>query len=323
VDRERAVDAGVSTATIVRTVGALVGGEAVSTYEDEDGDAVDVRVRLPETLRQDVSQVENLRISVRQPGAQPSLISLGNIVRYGLSTTPSEINRQDLRREVVVSANLDNIPLGAAIEKVKKITDRLDMAPGYTVVFSGEAEDMAESFGYLGQALILAVIFVYLILAAQFESFIDPLGIMLSLPLSIVGMAGMLLIAGDTINIMSQIGLILLMGLVTKNAILLIDFTKTLRRRGMERRDALILAGRTRLRPIIMTTCSMIFGMLPTALGIGAGSEWRAPMGRAVIGGLITSTILTLLIVPVVYTLLDDFGIWVRTRWEGSKETSL
>jgi HAE1 family hydrophobic/amphiphilic exporter-1 len=224
---------------------------------------------------------------------------------------------------VVVSANLDNLPLGAAIERVKKVTDRLDMAPGYKVVFSGEAEDMAESFGYLAQALVLAVIFVYLILAAQFESFIDPLAIMFSLPLSIVGMAGMLLLAGDTISIMSQIGLIMLMGLVTKNAILLVDFTKTLRRRGMDRREALILAGRTRLRPIVMTTCAMIFGMLPTALALGSGAEFRAPMGRAVIGGLITSTILTLLVVPVVYTLLDDFGTWVRTRWQGSKETSL
>jgi HAE1 family hydrophobic/amphiphilic exporter-1 len=172
----------------------------------------------------------------------------------------------------------------------------------------------------MGEALILAIIFVYLILAAQFESFIDPLAIMFSLPLSIVGMAGMLVLTRGTINIMSLIGLIMLMGLVTKNAILLVDFTKTLRSRGMSRRDALIAAGRTRLRPILMTTLAMIFGMLPLALALGQGAEMRAPMARAVIGGLITSTLLTLLVVPVVYTVLDDFGEWVRRRWEVKKE---
>jgi len=157
-------------------------------------------------------------------------------------------------------------------------------------------------------------------LAAQFESFIDPLAIMFSLPLSIVGMAGMLFFTRGTINIMSLIGLIMLMGLVTKNAILLVDFTKTLRSRGMGRREALITAGRTRLRPILMTTLAMMFGMLPLALALGQGAEMRAPMARAVIGGLITSTLLTLLVVPVVYTVLDDMGGWVRRRWVGKKE---
>jgi len=162
------------------------------------------------------------------------------------------------------------------------------------------------------------VIFVYLILAAQFESFIDPLAIMLSLPLSIVGMAGMLLLTGDTISIMSLIGLIMLMGLVTKNAILLVDYSKILQAQGMDRREAVITAGRTRLRPILMTTLAMIFGMLPLALALGPGGEMRAPMARAVIGGLVTSTFLTLLVVPVVYTVLDDFGNWARARWEGT-----
>jgi HAE1 family hydrophobic/amphiphilic exporter-1 len=320
VDRERATDAGVMTGDIVRTVGALVGGQAVSTYEDEDGDAVNVRVRLPLALRQDPGQVEKLRLAVSKSSGPTALVPLGNVVNYGMSTTPSEINRQDLIRQVVITANLDNLPLGTAVKKIEEAARRLTMAPGYRVVFSGEAEDMAESFGYMGEALILAIIFVYLILAAQFESFIDPLAIMFSLPLSIVGMAGMLVLTRGTINIMSLIGLIMLMGLVTKNAILLVDFTKTLRSRGMSRRDALIAAGRTRLRPILMTTLAMIFGMLPLALALGQGAEMRAPMARAVIGGLITSTLLTLLVVPVVYTVLDDFGEWVRRRWEVKKE---
>ncbi len=320
VDRERAVDAGVMTGDIVRAVGALVGGQAVSTYEDEDGDAVNVRVRLPLALRQDPAQVERLRLAVPRPSALPALVPLGNVVNYGMSTTPSEINRQDLTRQVVITTNLDSLPLGTAVKKVEEASKSLTMAPGYRIVFSGESEDMAESFAYMGEALILAVIFVYLILAAQFESFIDPLAIMFSLPLSIVGMAGMLFFTRGTINIMSLIGLIMLMGLVTKNAILLVDFTKTLRSRGLARREALITAGRTRLRPILMTTLAMMFGMLPLAMALGQGAEMRAPMARAVIGGLITSTLLTLLVVPVVYTVLDDIGGWIRRRWEVKKE---
>ncbi len=320
VDRERAVDAGVMTGDIVRTVGALVGGQAVTTYEDEDGDAVNVRVRLPLALRQDPTQVERLRLAVPKPNTLPALVPLGNVVNYGMSTTPSEINRQDLTRQVVITANLDGLPLGTAVKRVQEAAKHLTMAPGYQIVFSGEAEDMAESFAYMAEALVLAVIFVYLILAAQFESFIDPLAIMFSLPLSIVGMAGMLFFTRGTINMMSLIGLIMLMGLVTKNAILLVDFTKTLRSRGISRREALITAGRTRLRPILMTTLAMIFGMLPLALALGQGAEMRAPMARAVIGGLITSTLLTLLVVPAVYTVLDDIGGWIRHRWEGKKE---
>jgi HAE1 family hydrophobic/amphiphilic exporter-1 len=323
VDRERAMDAGIMTGDIVRAVGALVGGQAVSTYEDEDGDAVNVRVRLPLALRQDPTQVERLRLAVARSGATPALIPLGNVVNYGMSTTPSEINRQDLTRQVVITTNLDNLPLGTAVNKVEQASKNITMAPGYRIVFSGESEDMVESFGYMGEALILAVIFVYLILAAQFESFVDPLAIMFSLPLSIVGMAGMLFLTRGTINIMSLIGLIMLMGLVTKNAILLVDFTKTLRSRGMSRREALIAAGRTRLRPILMTTFAMIFGMLPLALALGQGAEMRAPMARAVIGGLITSTVLTLVVVPVVYTMLDDFGGWARRRWGGNKEAKV
>ena len=320
MDRERAADMGVTTNDVVRTLGSLVGGQAVSTYEDEDGDAVDVRVRLPLELRQDPAQVERLRLAVNRGEGSVSLVPLSEMVSTNMSNTPSEINRQDLTRQVVISANLDGLPLGEAMNQVKALASRMKLAPGYRIVFSGEGEDMVESFGYMAEALLLAVIFVYLILAAQFESFIDPFAIMLSLPLSIVGMAGMLFLTGDTINIMSLIGLIMLMGLVTKNAILLVDYAKVLRARGMGRAEAVITAGRTRLRPIMMTTLAMIFGMLPLALALGAGAEMRAPMARAVIGGLITSTFLTLLVVPVVYTLLDDFGDWIRRRWEGKKE---
>ena len=323
VDREKAVNSGIMTDHIVRTVGVLVGGEAVSTYEDEDGDAVDVRVRLPENQRRDPSQVQNLRLAVQKGSNLSGLMPIGNIAAYDVSDSPSEINRQAISREVVVSANLDGIPIGTAVKKVKKAAEKIKMEPGYRIVFSGESQDMEESFGYLGESLILAVILVYLILAAQFESFFEPFSIMLSLPLSIVGMAGMLKLTGDTVNIMSLIGLIMLMGLVTKNAILLVHYAKVLRKGGMDRREALINSGRTRLRPILMTTFAMIFGMMPLAFALGSGAEMRAPMARAVIGGLITSTVLTLLVVPVMYTVLDDFSLWLRRRFVLGKKTTV
>jgi HAE1 family hydrophobic/amphiphilic exporter-1 len=310
VDRTRAASTGLGSGAVADTVAVLVGGQAVSTYEDEEGEAVTVRVRLPPALRGDVSQVANLKVTV--PGAQgAALVPLADLVTFTRATSPAEISHQELTRQVTVDANLDHLPLGTAGQLALRSGEKLNMAPGYSLVQGGELEMMQESFGYMAEALLLAVIFVYLILAAQFESFVDPLSIMLSLPLSIVGMAGTLAITGDTINIMSLIGLIMLMGLVTKNAILLVDFTKVLRGHGMDRRTALVTAGRTRLRPILMTTCAMIFGMLPLFFALGQGAEIRAPMARAVVGGLITSTLLTLIVVPVVYSILDDLGAWL------------
>lgn len=320
VDRDKALTAGVSSSDIVTSLTRLVGGEAISTYEDEDGDAVDLRVRLPENLRRNPGQVADLKLSVPDGSGAIKLISLASLVTTDVAASPTEINRRDLARQVTVSANLDDLPIGTAIKHVEAAAKRINLPPGYSVNLSGEAEDMAESFGHMGESLLLAVIFVFLILAAQFESFFEPFAIMLSLPLSIVGMAGMLKITGDTVSIMSLIGLIMLMGLVTKNAILLVDYAKVLQRRdGMGRREAVILAGRTRLRPIVMTTLAMIFGMMPLFLAIGAGAEMRAPMARAVVGGLLTSTLLTLLVVPVMYTYMDDLSGWLNRKWRGEK----
>ena len=321
VDREKALSAGVTTNDVVATLSRLVGGEAVTSYEDEDGDAIDVRVRLPEGLRQNPSQVGDLKVSVADGKGGTKLVPLSSMVSVRVATSPTEINRRDLARQVTVSANLDDLPIGTAVKHVEEAAKRINMPPGYRIDLSGEAENMAESFGYMGESLLLAVIFVFLILAAQFESFFEPFAIMLSLPLSIVGMAGMLKLTGDTVNIMSLIGLIMLMGLVTKNAILLVDYAKVLRQRdGLSRREAVIEAGRTRLRPIIMTTAAMIFGMLPLFFAIGAGAEMRAPMARAVVGGLLTSTLLTLLVVPVMYTYMDDLALWMRRKWRGREQ---
>ena len=310
VDRSRAAASGLGSGSVANAVAALVGGQAVTTYEDDEGEAVNVRVRLPQSLRGTVGQVSDLQLTV--PGPQgASLVPLADLVTFTRANSPAEVSRRDLARQVTVDTNLDGLPLGTAGTEAQKAVDRIKLPPGYKAIIGGDTEIMVESFGYLAEALLMAIIFVYLILAAQFESFIDPLSIMLALPLSIVGMAGMLALTGDTISIMSLIGLIMLMGLVTKNAILLVDYTKVLRRGGMDRRGALILAGRTRLRPIMMTTLAMIFGMLPLFFGLGEGAEFRAPMARAVVGGLITSTLLTLIVVPVVYAILDDVTVWL------------
>jgi HAE1 family hydrophobic/amphiphilic exporter-1 len=187
----------------------------------------------------------------------------------------------------------------------------VQLPPGYSISPVGEYEIMAESFQNITSALFLAVIFIYLLLASQYESFFDPLSIMLSLPLSLIGAIVALWAWGSSISIMTLVGIVMLMGLVTKNAILLIDFVKQRRAAGMERTQAILQAGPIRLRPIMMTTFATVFGMLPLALGLGPGAEMRAPMARAVIGGIISSTLLTLVIVPVVYTMIDDFVVKV------------
>jgi HAE1 family hydrophobic/amphiphilic exporter-1 len=246
------------------------------------------------------------------------LVPLREMARAESGTGPSTIRRKNLVREVRVSANPDGRSLGEIGTDITRVQEAMKLPPGYDFVRGGDEEELAIMFANMMQALFLAVVFIYLILASQFGSFTQPLAIMLSLPLSLVGVAVGLFLTRDTLNIMSMIGLIMLMGLVTKNAILLVDFANQARREGMGRDEALIKAGSTRLRPIVMTTLAMIFGMLPLAFAIGAGAEMRAPMARAVIGGLITSTLLTLIVVPVVYTFLDglrpakvrDFLLW-------------
>jgi HAE1 family hydrophobic/amphiphilic exporter-1 len=188
------------------------------------------------------------------------------------------------------------------------------LPPGYRTVFRGDVQNLEETKGYVLEAMLLAVVFIYLILASLFGSFVQPLAIMLALPLSFIGVALALLMTQGNLNVYTMIGIVMLMGLVTKNGILLVDFANQQREAGLARREALLLAARTRIRPIIMTTAAMIFGMVPLSLALGEGAEQRAPMGRAVIGGLITSTILTLFVVPVASTLLDDFAAWVTRR---------
>jgi HAE1 family hydrophobic/amphiphilic exporter-1 len=305
VDRRAAGDLGLDLGTVAATVRGLVAGQVVSQFEDPDGDSYDVRLRVDASHR--THRADLLGLDLPAHGGR-ALVPLSQVARLETASAPSKIRRRDLAREVRVSANTEGRSLGEIIAEVQPRLNALAVPAGHSIDLTGEYEDMRESFGYVAESLVLAVILIYAILASQFRSFLQPLAIMLSLPLSLVGVAGMLYLVRDTLNIMSMIGLILLMGLVTKNAILVVDFTNVQRRAGVARSEALITAARVRLRPILMTTLAMIFGMLPLAFEWGAGAEFRAPMARAVIGGLITSTLLTLVVVPVVYTLLDDLA---------------
>jgi hydrophobic/amphiphilic exporter-1 (mainly G- bacteria), HAE1 family len=318
IDRKFASDLGIDLESLAMTMRTLLNGEVATQFEDRDGDAYDVRVRLAGQFRKSTDALNDIDLlsSKKDMAGRDLYIPVGQVASFRRSASSSQIRHLDLVREVRVLANTADRPLGNVEDDIKEKMKNLKLPAGYTAMFTGESEDMNESFDYIYDALILAVVFIYLILASQFASFTHPLAIMLSLPLSLIGVVGMMLLTHDTLNIMSMIGLILLMGLVTKNAILLIDYTKRLRLEGKNHTEALIEAGRTRFRPIVMTTMAMIFGMLPLAFEIGAGSELRAPMARAVIGGLITSTLLTLISVPVVYSLLDDL---IRRKQRGTE----
>ena len=227
---------------------------------------------------------------------------------------PNQINRRDLNREVEITANVSGRSLGEVSADIQKLLDASAFPSGYRARFGGSTKDMQESFGYAVSALALAVIFIYMILASQFKSFLQPIALMSSLPLTLIGVVLILLVFGSTLNLFSIIGVVMLMGLVTKNAILLVDFANQARARGVARSQALLQAAEIRLRPILMTTLAMVFGMMPLAIGTGEGAEQRAPLAHAVIGGVLASTLLTLLVVPVLYTFLDDLGARITGR---------
>ena len=319
IDRDKAADLGVDVSTIAGAINLLMSGETeVTKYKDETrGKRYDLRIRLNPEERQDPDDLGRLYVRSRDG----RLVELRNIVRIQEGGGPSVINREDRQRAVTLFASLEGVPLGAAMESLNSIAARI-LPPDYIPKYRGQADTMSESFGYLLFAIILGVIMAYMVLAAQFESFVHPFTVLLAMPLSFIGAFGALLLTGNTISIFSFIGLILLMGLVKKNAILLVDYTNVLRERGLSRREAILEAGPVRLRPILMTTFAMVFGMLPVAFGMGEGAETRSPMGIAVIGGLLTSLFLTLVVVPAAYDLFDDFqGFLMRKKKRGERKT--
>ncbi|HET8770242.1 MAG TPA: efflux RND transporter permease subunit [Gemmatimonadaceae bacterium] len=318
VDRQAAWAAGLGIGSIAATLQPLFTGSRATLWQDQLGYSHDVRVVYPESLRASAEDVKNIPVTgtaIDPRTGLPAAIPLSQVAEVVPSVGPQQINRRQLERQISISAGvLPGAAVGDVANMVMAAMDSIVLPAGYRTVFTGDVENLNETKGYVLEAILLAVVFIYLILASLFGSFVQPLAIMLSLPLSFLGVALALLVTGGTLNVMSMIGVIMLMGLVTKNGILLIDFVNHARSEGKERLPAILEGGRIRLRPIIMTTAAMIFGMMPLALAIGQGAEQRAPMAHAVIGGLITSTILTLFVVPAVYTLLDDLAAWFAGR---------
>lgn len=300
IDREKAASLGISIRSLSKQLNTLLAGKAYSKFKSR-GERYDVILQIPkkERLTPDIIN----RIYMRSENGD--LLRLGNFIQIIEGVGPSVINHYEKGRSVKISANLDGITLNEAVGIANDLAKKI-LPKGFETLLTGQAQNMKESFSSLIQTFLLAVLIIYLILAAQFESFISPLIIMGALPLSMIGAFGGLLIFHMTLNIYSLIGIIMLMGLVTKNSILLVDYTNQLRARGVEINEAIQEAGRVRLRPILMTAFSTIFGIIPIALSLGAGAESRRPMGVAVIGGMFTSTLLTLIIIPVLYSFVDS-----------------
>jgi hydrophobic/amphiphilic exporter-1 (mainly G- bacteria), HAE1 family len=316
LNRELAAQAGLSVERIGLALRPLIAGDAATTWKAPDGENYDVRVRLAPGERETAADLVALHFagSTDPATGRPRMIPLAQVAEVRATLGPTQINRRALAREIALTAGLAGRPLAEVSGEIAAALKDIPLPPGYRFDLGGASKDMAESGGYAVSALLLAVVFIYMVLASQFGSFVQPLAIMSSLPLSLIGVMAALFVAGSTLNIFSIIGVIMLMGLVTKNAILLVDFVNHLRGGGMERAAAIVEAGRVRLRPILMTTFAMVAGMAPLVLTSSEGAEQRAPMAHAIIGGVITSTLLTLIVVPVVFTYLDDWAARVGRR---------
>ncbi|WP_422842694.1 efflux RND transporter permease subunit [Acidovorax sp. M2(2025)] len=324
VKRDVASDLGLSVAPMAASLRTLVAGTTVGNWRAPDDQTYDVNVRLAPESRTAPQDLERLPFALAAADGSTRIVRLGQVASVTESTGANQINRRDLTREVAVNANVALRSAGEVSADIRKALDSISFPPGYRYQFGGSTKNMAESFGYAVSALAMAIIFIYMILASQFKSFLQPLALMTSLPLTLIGVVLALMMFRSTLSMFSIIGVVMLMGLVTKNAILLVDFAIRAREEhtddqgrplpGLPRADALLLAARVRLRPILMTTLAMIFGMVPLAFALSEGSEQRAPMGQAVIGGVVTSSLLTLVVVPVVYCYMDDLANWALRK---------
>jgi multidrug efflux pump subunit AcrB len=292
---------GLTPTQLAASLRTFVNGDVATYWTAPDGEQVEVELRLPQIRRETITQLDELPIAYSKDGTPIALSRVAEVVPI---TNPEVIKRQDLQRRQAVYAGVSGRPSGDVGNDIKKLIEETQLPQGYRFDMGGQSRDQAEAFTGVLMALAAAVIFIYIVLASQFGSFMQPLAIMASLPLSLIGVMLALLVTRSTLNLFSMIGLVMLMGLVTKNAILLVDFANHARKSGLAMADALLQAGLVRMRPIMMTTAAMIFGMMPLALALDEGGEMQAPMGRAIIGGVITSTLLTLIVVPVLYSYL-------------------
>lgn len=320
VKRDAASDVGLNVNMLATSLRTMVAGTTVGNWRAPDGENYDVNVRLAPESRISIADLQRMPINVAAAAdGSARSVRLSQVAEVSASTGPNQINRRDLNREINFDANAFGRSSGDVSAEIKSALDSVDWPPGYRYSFGGSTKNMTESFQYAVGALALAIVFIYMILASQFRSFLQPLALMSALPLTLIGVVLTLLAFRSTLNMFSIIGIVMLMGLVTKNAILLIDFA--IRSRAGDhgeppraRNDALLHAAQVRLRPILMTTLAMVFGMVPLAFALSEGSEQRAPMGQAVIGGVITSSLLTLVVVPVIYCYLDDLAAWAKRR---------
>ncbi len=303
INREVAATMGINLADVGTTISSLFAGNKVSTWEDpKNGQNYDVMVQIPERDRnKSVLNLLQVPTNVMNADGTPKMVSLSTITNVSNGESPREIDHIDLQRKVTITGNISSTDKQKVYAEIQTVLDNYKLPHGYQFNQSGDNEDMIQSFLYAVTSLAIGIAFIYMILTAQFRSFLQPLIIMVALPLSFVGVFIALITFGSTLNMFSIIGIIMLMGLATKNGILLVDFINQQIRDGVEVIDAIVNAGKTRLRPIIMTSLAMIFGMLPLAIAAGEGTETRKPMAYAIIGGMTTSTILTLIVVPVLY----------------------
>src|SRR5687768_5231635 len=319
IDRGLAGSLGVTIGQVAQALRPAFAGIDVGDWVDPSGETRDVTIRLAPESRTVVADLESLPLFVAGPQGTAT-IPLGQVARVTPSIGPARIDHLDRDRVITIEANTEGRSLNDVSTAImSRIEETVPLPAGYAIRQGGETESQQEIFTQMIIALGVAVMLMYFVLVIQFGSFLEPFSILLSLPLSLIGVMLGLAVTGETLNIMSMIGVILLMGIVAKNAILLIDFAKWSEEKGMDRREALIQAGRVRLRPILMTTFALIAGMVPVALGGGEGGDFRAPLGIAVIGGVITSTLLTLLIIPTVYETLADARDWLNDRFRGSE----
>ena len=328
VKREAAADFGLGVGSIANQLRTLVAGQTVGVWRADNDQTYDVLVRLDPTQRTYPHDLERLPFNIGQnPDGSSRIVRLNQVAQVSESIGPNQVNRRELSREVAFSGNTYGRATGEVSQDIQTMMAGIALPDGYRYQFGGATKNMKESFQYAVVALAMGVIFIYMILASQFKSFLQPLALMTSLPLTLIGVVGALMVFRSTLSMFSVIGVIMLMGLVTKNAILLLDFAIRARE-GLDRGDgtqdaplgrteALLLAAQVRLRPILMTTLAMVFGMIPLAFSVSEGSEQRAPLGQAVIGGVITSSILTLVVVPVVYCYIDDLSQWLKKLWHG------
>ena len=328
VKREAAADFGLGVGSIANQLRTLVAGQNVGVWRADNDQTYDVLVRLDPTQRTYLHDLERLPFNIGQNSDDSSrIVRLNQVAQVSESIGPNQVNRRELSREVAFSGNTYGRATGEVSQDIQTMMAGIALPDGYRYQFGGATKNMKESFQYAVVALAMGVIFIYMILASQFKSFLQPLALMTSLPLTLIGVVGALMVFRSTLSMFSVIGVIMLMGLVTKNAILLLDFAIRARE-GLDRGDgtheaplgrteALLLAAQVRLRPILMTTLAMVFGMIPLAFSVSEGSEQRAPLGQAVIGGVITSSILTLVVVPVVYCYIDDLSQWLKKLWHG------